>query len=172
MSLDVFEKALNAGFIQATDYVEIWQSNLDYLRRRVDFSKGKSICFLFCPITELFLHSQVLFHSHSWYQMSESDLLLMDLLIISEWSRELDELRAAFARSLDYLKQDVEESKYLIWFYEVWEQTCSRKIHLTTVSLLLRVQWKWRSVLHNNADLGKDRGEETLHRCICPSSIN
>lgn len=47
--------------------------------------------------------------------MSESgDLLLMDLLIISEWSRELDELRAAFARSLDYLKQDVEESKYLI----------------------------------------------------------
>uniref|UniRef100_A0A673GQ77 Spliceosome associated factor 3, U4/U6 recycling protein n=1 Tax=Sinocyclocheilus rhinocerous TaxID=307959 RepID=A0A673GQ77_9TELE len=62
---DVFEKALNAGFIQATDYVEIWQSYLDYLRRRVDFSK--------------------------------------------EWSRELDELRAAFARSLDYLKQDVEE---------------------------------------------------------------
>uniref|UniRef100_A0A8C1MED9 Spliceosome associated factor 3, U4/U6 recycling protein n=1 Tax=Cyprinus carpio TaxID=7962 RepID=A0A8C1MED9_CYPCA len=62
---DVFEKALNAGFIQATDYVEIWQSFLDYLRRRVDFSK--------------------------------------------EWSRELDELRAAFARSLDYLKQDVEE---------------------------------------------------------------
>ncbi|KAK7172807.1 hypothetical protein R3I93_002818 [Phoxinus phoxinus] len=62
---DVFEKALNAGFIQATDYVDIWQSYLDYLRRRVDFSK--------------------------------------------EWSRELDELRAAFARSLDYLKQDVEE---------------------------------------------------------------
>ncbi|XP_051520916.1 squamous cell carcinoma antigen recognized by T-cells 3 [Myxocyprinus asiaticus] len=61
----VFEKALNAGFIQATDYVEIWQSYLDYLRRRVDFSK--------------------------------------------EWSRELDELRAAFTRSLDYLKQDVEE---------------------------------------------------------------
>uniref|UniRef100_A0A8C2E8B8 Spliceosome associated factor 3, U4/U6 recycling protein n=1 Tax=Cyprinus carpio TaxID=7962 RepID=A0A8C2E8B8_CYPCA len=60
---DVFEKALNAGFIQATDYVEIWQSFLDYLRRRVDF----------------------------------------------KWSRELDELRAAFARSLDYLKQDVEE---------------------------------------------------------------
>uniref|UniRef100_A0A671N6G1 Squamous cell carcinoma antigen recognized by T-cells 3-like n=1 Tax=Sinocyclocheilus anshuiensis TaxID=1608454 RepID=A0A671N6G1_9TELE len=60
---DVFEKALNAGFIQATDYVEIWQSYLDYLRRRVDF----------------------------------------------KWSRELDELRAAFARSLDYLKQDVEE---------------------------------------------------------------
>ncbi|XP_051551810.1 squamous cell carcinoma antigen recognized by T-cells 3-like isoform X1 [Myxocyprinus asiaticus] len=62
---DVFEKALNAGFMQATDYVEIWQSYLDYLRRRVDFSK--------------------------------------------EWSRELDELRAAFTRSLDYLKQDVEE---------------------------------------------------------------
>uniref|UniRef100_A0A8C1D4L4 Spliceosome associated factor 3, U4/U6 recycling protein n=1 Tax=Cyprinus carpio carpio TaxID=630221 RepID=A0A8C1D4L4_CYPCA len=60
---DVFEKALNAGFIQAADYVEIWQSNLDYLRRRVDF----------------------------------------------KWSRELDELRAAFARSLDYLKEDVKE---------------------------------------------------------------
>ncbi|KAM4745784.1 squamous cell carcinoma antigen recognized by T-cells 3 [Anableps anableps] len=62
---DVFEKALNAGFIQATDYVEIWQAFLDYLRRRVDFSK--------------------------------------------ESSKELEELRAAFSRSLDYLKQDVEE---------------------------------------------------------------
>lgn len=41
-SADVFEKALNAGFIQATDYVEIWQANLDYLRRRVDFSTGES----------------------------------------------------------------------------------------------------------------------------------
>uniref|UniRef100_A0A7N8WTB6 Spliceosome associated factor 3, U4/U6 recycling protein n=1 Tax=Mastacembelus armatus TaxID=205130 RepID=A0A7N8WTB6_9TELE len=39
---DVFEKALNAGFIQATDYVEIWQAYLDYLRRRVDFSKESS----------------------------------------------------------------------------------------------------------------------------------
>ncbi|KAF3695804.1 Squamous cell carcinoma antigen recognized by T-cells 3 [Channa argus] len=62
---DIFEKALNAGFIQATDYVEIWQAKLDYLRRRVDFSK--------------------------------------------ESSKELEELRAAFSRSLDYMKQDVEE---------------------------------------------------------------
>lgn len=61
ISLDVFEKALNAGFIQATDYVEIWQSYLDYLRRRVDFSKGKTICFSFLPFfSDLFLHSQVL----------------------------------------------------------------------------------------------------------------
>uniref|UniRef100_A0A669B6J7 Spliceosome associated factor 3, U4/U6 recycling protein n=1 Tax=Oreochromis niloticus TaxID=8128 RepID=A0A669B6J7_ORENI len=64
---DVFEKALNAGFIQATDYVEIWQAYLDYLRRRVDFSK--------------------------------------------ESSKELEELRAAFSRSLDYMKHDVEERK-------------------------------------------------------------
>ncbi|KAM4616482.1 squamous cell carcinoma antigen recognized by T-cells 3 isoform 2-T2 [Polymixia lowei] len=62
---DIFEKALNAGFIQATDYVDIWQAYLDYLRRRVDFSK--------------------------------------------ESSKELEELRAAFSRSLDYVKQDVEE---------------------------------------------------------------
>uniref|UniRef100_UPI0037E95751 squamous cell carcinoma antigen recognized by T-cells 3 isoform X2 n=1 Tax=Semicossyphus pulcher TaxID=241346 RepID=UPI0037E95751 len=62
---DVFEKALNAGFIQATDYVEIWQAFLDYLRRRVDFSK--------------------------------------------ESSKELEELRGAFSRSIDYMKQDVEE---------------------------------------------------------------
>nr|XP_020450084.1 squamous cell carcinoma antigen recognized by T-cells 3 [Monopterus albus] len=62
---DVFEKALNAGFIQATDYVEIWQAYLDYLRRRVDFSK--------------------------------------------ESSKELEELRGAFSRALDYMKQDVEE---------------------------------------------------------------
>lgn len=47
---DVFEKALNAGFIQATDYVEIWQAYLDYLRRRVDFSKGESgfLSWTFC----------------------------------------------------------------------------------------------------------------------------
>ncbi|XP_064209645.1 squamous cell carcinoma antigen recognized by T-cells 3 [Anguilla rostrata] len=62
---EIFEKALNAGFIQATDYVDIWQAYLDYLRRRVDFSK--------------------------------------------ESSRELEELRVAFTRALDYMKQDVEE---------------------------------------------------------------
>ncbi|XP_019717391.1 squamous cell carcinoma antigen recognized by T-cells 3-like [Hippocampus comes] len=39
---DLFEKALNAGFIQATDYVAIWQVYLDYLRRRVDFSQESS----------------------------------------------------------------------------------------------------------------------------------
>ncbi|XP_004636339.1 squamous cell carcinoma antigen recognized by T-cells 3 isoform X2 [Octodon degus] len=37
-----FEKALSAGFIQATDYVEIWQTYLDYLRRRVDFRQDSS----------------------------------------------------------------------------------------------------------------------------------
>ncbi|XP_044529902.1 squamous cell carcinoma antigen recognized by T-cells 3 [Gracilinanus agilis] len=62
---DNFEKALNAGFIQATDYVEIWQAYLDYLRRRVDFKQDSS--------------------------------------------RELEELRAAFARALEYLEQEVEE---------------------------------------------------------------
>ncbi|KAJ8415260.1 hypothetical protein AAFF_G00422400 [Aldrovandia affinis] len=62
---EIFEKALNAGFIQATDYVDIWQAYLDYLRRRVDFSK--------------------------------------------ESSRELEDLRTAFTRALDYMKQDVEE---------------------------------------------------------------
>lgn len=46
MLTDVFEKALNAGFIQATDYVEIWQAFLDYLRRRVNFSKGESSCLV------------------------------------------------------------------------------------------------------------------------------
>ncbi|XP_028681170.2 squamous cell carcinoma antigen recognized by T-cells 3 [Erpetoichthys calabaricus] len=39
---DTFDKAINAGFIQATDYVDIWQAYLDYLRRRVDFSKESS----------------------------------------------------------------------------------------------------------------------------------
>lgn len=44
-SADVFEKSLIAGFIKATDYVEIWQAFLDYLRRRrVDFSKGERRC--------------------------------------------------------------------------------------------------------------------------------
>ncbi|PIO27567.1 hypothetical protein AB205_0194100 [Aquarana catesbeiana] len=74
--VETFEKALNAGFIQATDYVEIWQSYLDYLRRRVDFTKDSS--------------------------------------------KELEELRAAFARALDYLKQEVEER-----FGESGDPTCS-----------------------------------------------
>ncbi|KAJ3603768.1 hypothetical protein NHX12_028509 [Muraenolepis orangiensis] len=73
---DVFEKALDAGFIQATDYVDIWQTYLDYLRRRVDFSK--------------------------------------------ESSKELEELRAAFSRALDYMKQDVEER-----FSESGDPSCS-----------------------------------------------
>ncbi|XP_027812464.2 squamous cell carcinoma antigen recognized by T-cells 3 isoform X2 [Ovis aries] len=60
-----FEKALSAGFIQATDYVEIWQAYLDYLRRRVDFKQDSS--------------------------------------------KELEELRSAFARALEHLKQEVEE---------------------------------------------------------------
>ncbi|XP_004843681.3 squamous cell carcinoma antigen recognized by T-cells 3 isoform X1 [Heterocephalus glaber] len=60
-----FEKALNAGFIQATDYVEIWQAYLDYLRRRVDFGQDSS--------------------------------------------KELEELRTAFTRALEYLQQEVEE---------------------------------------------------------------
>ncbi|NXL91801.1 SART3 protein, partial [Alectura lathami] len=62
---ETFEKALNAGFIQATDYVEIWQAYLDYLRRRVDFTQDSS--------------------------------------------KELEELRTAFARAVEYLKQEVEE---------------------------------------------------------------
>ncbi|KAM4763876.1 squamous cell carcinoma antigen recognized by T-cells 3 isoform 1-T1 [Cyanocitta cristata] len=62
---EIFEKALNAGFIQATDYVEIWQAYLDYLRRRVDFTQDSS--------------------------------------------KELEELRSAFARAVEYLKQEVEE---------------------------------------------------------------
>uniref|UniRef100_A0AAY4CL09 RRM domain-containing protein n=1 Tax=Denticeps clupeoides TaxID=299321 RepID=A0AAY4CL09_9TELE len=40
---DVFQKALNAGFIQAADYVEIWQAYLDYLRRRVDFKGSREL---------------------------------------------------------------------------------------------------------------------------------
>ncbi|XP_066459934.1 squamous cell carcinoma antigen recognized by T-cells 3 [Eleutherodactylus coqui] len=73
---ETFEKALNAGFIQATDYVEIWQSYLDYLRRRVDFTKDSS--------------------------------------------KEHEELRAAFVRALDYLKQEVEER-----FSESGDPSCS-----------------------------------------------
>uniref|UniRef100_A0A8D2DGC5 Spliceosome associated factor 3, U4/U6 recycling protein n=1 Tax=Sciurus vulgaris TaxID=55149 RepID=A0A8D2DGC5_SCIVU len=60
-----FEKALNAGFIQAPDYVELWQAYLDYLRRRVDFKQDSS--------------------------------------------KELEELRSAFTRALEYLRQEVEE---------------------------------------------------------------
>ncbi|XP_041058159.1 squamous cell carcinoma antigen recognized by T-cells 3 [Carcharodon carcharias] len=62
---ETFEKALNAGFIQATDYVELWQAFLDYLRRRVNFSQDSS--------------------------------------------QELEELRSAFSRGVDYLKQDIEQ---------------------------------------------------------------
>lgn len=54
---EMFEKALNAGFIQATDYVEIWQAYLDYLRRRVDFTQGMDgICVNKC--VDCFLPSE------------------------------------------------------------------------------------------------------------------
>lgn len=101
---DVFEKALNAGFIQATDYVEIWQAYLDYLRRRVDFSKGESSCvkqnFRLCLETiEITCYS--LANGVSFF------------FFFSESSKELEELRGAFARSLDYMKQDVEESRWI-----------------------------------------------------------
>ncbi|KAM3826001.1 squamous cell carcinoma antigen recognized by T-cells 3 isoform 2-T2 [Vipera latastei] len=58
-----FEEALKAGFLEATDYMEIWQTYLDYLRRRVDFTQDSS--------------------------------------------KELEELRSAFARAVKYLKEDV-----------------------------------------------------------------
>lgn len=34
-------------------------------------------------------------------------------VFFAESSKELEELRAAFSRSLDYMKQDVEESKWI-----------------------------------------------------------
>ncbi|XP_025055614.1 squamous cell carcinoma antigen recognized by T-cells 3 [Alligator sinensis] len=73
---DIFEKALNAGFIQAMDYVEIWQAYLDYLRRRVDFTQDSS--------------------------------------------KELEELRSAFARAVEYLKQEMEEG-----FSESGDPSCT-----------------------------------------------
>ncbi|KAG8145989.1 hypothetical protein E2320_012417 [Naja naja] len=39
---ETFEKSLQACFTQATDYVEIWHTYLDYLRRRVDFTRDSS----------------------------------------------------------------------------------------------------------------------------------
>lgn len=98
---DVFEKALNAGFIQATDYVEIWQAYLDYLRRRVDFSKGESSCLwnrIYLCVWKLLISSP------PWC-----------VFFSAESSKELEELRGAFSRSLDYMKQDVEESR---WIYD------------------------------------------------------
>ncbi|XP_062873826.1 squamous cell carcinoma antigen recognized by T-cells 3 [Trichomycterus rosablanca] len=100
---DVFEKALNAGFIQATDYVEIWQTYLDYLRRRVDFS--------------------------------------------NEGSRELEELRAAFTRGLDYLKQDVEQR-----FTDSGDLSCSimqiwAKIEASHCKNMQKARELWDSVM-------------------------
>lgn len=93
---DVFEKALSAGFIQATDYVEIWQAYLDYLRRRVDFSKGwRSLCSY--SVTVLIM---------CWPHLRGSFHFI-------ESSKELEELRGAFTRSLDYMKQDVEERTWI-----------------------------------------------------------
>ncbi|XP_058014481.1 squamous cell carcinoma antigen recognized by T-cells 3 isoform X2 [Ahaetulla prasina] len=85
---ETFEKALNAGFTQATDYVEIWQAYLDYLRRRVDFTQDSS--------------------------------------------KELEELRSAFARALKYLKQDVEER-----FSESGDPSC------TLMQAWARIEARW-----------------------------
>ncbi|XP_070807421.1 squamous cell carcinoma antigen recognized by T-cells 3 [Pituophis catenifer annectens] len=85
---ETFEKALNASFTQATDYVEIWQAYLDYLRRRVDFTQDSS--------------------------------------------KELEELRSAFARALKYLKQDVEER-----FSESGDPSC------TLMQAWARIEARW-----------------------------
>lgn len=115
---DVFEKALNAGFIQATDYVEIWQAYLDYLRRRVDFSKGESgfVSWTFCMSGK----------KQNTTQIISLMMCYLVFLFFAESSKELEELRAAFSRSLDYMKHDVEERKqtaptsifavFLSWF--------------------------------------------------------
>lgn len=116
---DVFEKALNAGFIQATDYVEIWQAYLDYLRRRVDFSKGESVfvSWTFCMSKKTQNTTQIIYLMMCY---------LVFFFFFAESSKELEELRAAFSRSLDYMKHDVEERKqtaptsifavFLSWF--------------------------------------------------------
>ncbi|XP_038059123.1 squamous cell carcinoma antigen recognized by T-cells 3-like isoform X2 [Patiria miniata] len=35
---ETFEKALSAGFSSATEYLQLWQTHIDYLRRRIDWS--------------------------------------------------------------------------------------------------------------------------------------
>lgn len=77
----MFEKALNAGFIQATDYVEIWQAYLDYLRRRVDFTQGAyDICVnkhLNCfPCTSL---------KYWYYLLKKSNSSFMSFTKITFW---------------------------------------------------------------------------------------
>ncbi|KAJ6656608.1 hypothetical protein lerEdw1_003495 [Lerista edwardsae] len=88
---ETFEKALSAGFIQATDYVEIWQAYLNYLRRRVDFSQVQRM-----PSPGTGAWRTVLFPGCLTGCLSDS-------------SKELEELRAAFAQAIEYLKQEVEE---------------------------------------------------------------
>lgn len=78
--------------------------------------------------------------------------------VFSESSKELEELRGAFSRSLDYMKQDVEESRWIC---------IRRRRHLVVflvefmkyLSRHCRIWWKWRSFLYHNADLGEDRGK-------------
>ncbi|EOA96476.1 Squamous cell carcinoma antigen recognized by T-cells 3, partial [Anas platyrhynchos] len=89
---EIFEKALNAGFIQATDYVEIWQAYLDYLRRRVDFTQDSS--------------------------------------------KELEELRSAFARAVEYLKQEVEER-----FSESGDPSCTIMQNWARVEVMFLELW-------------------------------
>ncbi|XP_043924344.1 squamous cell carcinoma antigen recognized by T-cells 3 isoform X2 [Protopterus annectens] len=100
---DVFEKALSAGFIQAWDYVEIWQAYLDYLRRRVDFRQDSS--------------------------------------------KELEELRSAFSRAMEYLKTDVEER-----FSESGDPSCTimqnwARIEARHCNNMQRARELWDSIM-------------------------
>lgn len=81
---------------------------------------------------------------------------LLCVSCLTESSKELEELRGAFSRSLDYMKQDVEE-RMCIWLW--------LRLILPLLCLILfyplchcRVWRKWRSILYHNADLGKNRG--------------
>lgn len=90
----------------------------------------------------------------------QTKLSSFDASFFAESSKELEELRGAFSRSLDYMKQDVEESRWtrlaeiygfdaLGWVFVLFAVLCP-----------VRVWWKWRSFLYHNADLGKNRGEQ------------
>lgn len=90
------------------------------------------------------------------------------LFFFPESSKELEELRAAFSRSLDYMKQDVEESGSTL-LHLLWPP--SRFGFHVTLLCNCRVWWKWRSLLCHYADLGKDRGKQWPWRLLSKADL-
>lgn len=109
--------------------------------------------------------------NQTWHVASSSRT---SLHFLTDSSKELEELRSAFARALEYLKQEVEERKWAsrrgrscCLFCSVYlfsqRRFASQLLSDFVYFCSSRFQWEWRSKLPDHAELGSDWGKCFWH---------